>query len=76
MSSEITLLTRTIQAEVAGVGLFARVRSHMSSEITLLTRTIRAEVARVVHLFPLLPLRLATTLPLPLHPAWVLASLY
>ena len=86
MRYEITLLTRTETAEVACVGPFTSVCSHMSCEITLQTRTIPAEVARIplrrLHLLlprrtlpP--PLRLATTTasPLPLHPACVLASL-
>ena len=89
MCCEITLRTRTIRAEVACVGPFPSVGSHMCCEITLVTRTIPAEVARIplrrLHLLlprrtlpP--PLRLATTAitasPLPLHPACVLASLY
>ena len=90
MFRESTLLARTIIAEVACVGPFPSVGSHMSCEITLPTRTIPAEVARILlrrlHLLLLPrrtlppPLRLATTAitasPLPLHPACVLASLY
>ena len=47
MPYEITLLTRTIPAEVARVGPFPSVGSHMCCEMTLLTRTIIAQDARV-----------------------------
>ena len=47
MASEITLLTRTIIAQVACVGFFTSVGSYMCCEITLRTRTIIAEVACV-----------------------------
>ena len=47
MASEMTLLTRTIIAQVACVGFFTSVGSYMFYEITLRTRTIIAQVARV-----------------------------
>ena len=47
MYCDLTLLTRTIIAEVACVGPFPSVGSHVCCEATLHTRTIRAEVACV-----------------------------
>ena len=47
MSCDLTLLTRTIIAEVACVGPFPSVGSHVCCEATLHTRTIITEVACV-----------------------------